>query len=74
MSALYGFGLGVVSTSAHGATLDAFYPRPLTHVSGDVAGVLEGVAGKLDDAQLKARAVPGVGEWGGGTCTLIRPP
>ena len=48
MSALYGFGLGVVSTNAQGATLDAFYPRPLTHVNGDVAGVLEGVAGKLD--------------------------
>ena len=30
--------------------------RPLTHVNGDVAGVLEGVAGKLDDAQLKALA------------------
>ena len=56
MSALYGFGLGVVSTNAQGATLDAFYPRPLTHVNGDVAGVLEGVAGKLDVAQLKALA------------------
>ena len=56
MSALYGFGLGVVSTNAQGATLDAFYPRPLTHVNGDVAGVLEGVAGKLDAAQLKALA------------------
>jgi len=56
MSALYGFGLGVVSTNAKGATLDAFYPRPLTHVNGDVAGVLEGVAGKLDVAQLKALA------------------
>ena len=56
MSSLYGFGLGVVSTSAHGATLDAFYPRPLAHVSGNVAGVLGGVAGKLDDSQLKALA------------------
>lgn len=56
MSALYGFGLGVVSTNAQGATLDAFYPRPLIHVNGDVAGVLEGVAGKLDVAQLKALA------------------
>ncbi|GIR70940.1 MAG: hypothetical protein CM15mP74_21910 [Halieaceae bacterium] len=42
MSALYGFGLGVVSTNAQGATLDAFYPRPLTHVNGDVAGVWKG--------------------------------
>ena len=42
MSALYGFGLGVVSTNAQGATLDAFYPRPLTHVNGEIAGVLEG--------------------------------
>ena len=56
MSALYGFGLGVVSTNAQGATLDTFYPHPLTHVNGDVAGVLEGVAGKLDVAQLKALA------------------
>ena len=56
MSALYGFGLGVVSTNAQGATLDTFYPRPLTDVNGDVAGVLEGVAGKLDVAQLKALA------------------
>ncbi len=56
MSALYGFGLGVVSTNALGATLDAFYPRPLTHVNGDVAGVLEGVAGSLDVSQLKALA------------------
>ena len=56
MSALYGFGLGVVSTNAQGATLDTFYPRPLIHVNGDVAGVLEGVAGKLDVAQLKALA------------------
>ena len=56
MSALYGFGLGVVSTNAQGATLDAFYPRPLTHVNGDVAGVLEEVAGELDVAQLKALA------------------
>ncbi|MAV68299.1 MAG: 2,3,4,5-tetrahydropyridine-2,6-dicarboxylate N-succinyltransferase [Cellvibrionales bacterium TMED122] len=56
MSALYGFGLGVVSTNTQDATLDAFYPRPLTHVNGEVAGVLEGVAGKLDVAQLKALA------------------
>ncbi|MFL2503078.1 MAG: 2,3,4,5-tetrahydropyridine-2,6-dicarboxylate N-succinyltransferase [Luminiphilus sp.] len=56
MSALYGFGLGVVSTNGQGATLDAFYPRPLNHVNDDVAGVLEGVAGKLDVAQLKALA------------------
>ena len=56
MRSLYGFGLGVVSTNAQGATLDAFYPRPLTHVNGDVAGVLEGVTGKLDDAQLKELA------------------
>lgn len=56
MSALYGFGLGVVSTNAQGATLDAFYPRPLTQVNAEIAGVLEGVAGKLDVAQLKALA------------------
>ena len=29
---------------------------PLSHVNGDVAGVLEGVTGKLDDAQLKELA------------------
>ena len=28
MSALYGFGLGVVSTNAQGATLDAFIHAP----------------------------------------------
>ena len=56
MSALYGFGLGVVSTNAQGATLDAFYPRPLTQVNAEIAGVLEGVVGKLDVAQLKALA------------------
>ena len=56
MSALYGFGLGVVSTNAQGATLDAFYPHPLTQVNAEIAGVLEGVVGKLDVAQLKALA------------------
>ena len=52
MGSLHGFGLGIVSENAQGEPLDTFYPQPLTEVSGGVAALLEGVTGRLDNAQL----------------------
>ena len=56
MSSLHGFGLGIASENAEGASLDAFYPRPLAQVTGAVANALQGVTGRLDAAQLKELA------------------
>ena len=56
MSSLHGFGLGIASENAEGASLDAFYPRPLAQVTGAVADALQGVTGRLDTAQLKELA------------------
>ena len=53
MSLLHGFGLGIASENAEGASLDTFYPRPLAQVTGAVAAALQGVTGHLDAAQLK---------------------
>ena len=66
MSSLHGFGLGIASDNAEGDSLDAFYPRPLAQVTGVVADILQGVAGRLDAAQLKelASALEQAGETG----------
>jgi len=56
MSSLHGFGLGIASENAEGASLDTFYPRPLAQVTGAVANALQGVTGRLDAAQLKELA------------------
>ena len=56
MSSLHGFGLGIASENAEGASLDTFYPRPLSQVTGAVADALQGVTGHLDAAQLKELA------------------
>ena len=56
MISLHGFGLGIVSASAEGASLDTFYPRPLAAVTGAVADALQGVKGHLDATQLKELA------------------
>ena len=66
MSSLHGFGLGIASENAEGASLDAFYPRPLAQVTGAVANALQGVTGRLDTAQLKelASALEQAGESG----------
>ena len=66
MSSLHGFGLGIASENAEGASLDTFYPRPLAQVTGAVADTLQGVTGHLDAAQLKelASALEQAGETG----------
>ena len=66
MSSLHGFGLGIASENAEGASLDTFYPRPLAQVTGAVADALQGVTGHLDAAQLKelASALEQAGETG----------
>ena len=66
MSSLHGFGLGIASENAEGASLDTFYPRPLAQVTGAVANALQGVTGHLDAAQLKelASALEQAGETG----------
>ena len=67
MSSLHGFGLGIVSENAQGAVLDAFYPQPIAQVSDALAGVLSGVSGRLDAAQLAAlsRALNAAGDSAG---------
>ncbi len=52
MSAVHGFGLGIVTQNGAGDTLDAFYPAPLSNLSGDLADVVRGVSGELDAAAL----------------------
>ena len=66
MSSLHGFGLGIASENAEGASLDTFYPRPLAQVTGAVADTLQDVTGHLDAAQLKelASALEQAGETG----------
>ena len=66
MSSLHGFGLGIASENAAGASLDTFYPHPLAQVTGAAADVLQGVTGHLDVAQLKelASALEQTGETG----------
>ena len=56
MSSLHAFGLGIASENAEGASLDAFYPRPLARVTGAVANALQGVTGRVDAAQLRELA------------------
>ena len=53
MSVLHGFGLGVASENAAGDTLDVFYPKPLSNISGALCDRLADVAGRLDGAQLR---------------------
>lgn len=56
MSAVHGFGLGVAGKSAAGETLEVFYPKPLSNLSGDLAEVVKDVDGELDAAALNELA------------------
>ena len=52
MSAVHGFGLGIATHSNAGDTLEVYYPQPLSNLDGDLAGIVTGVRGPLDAAQL----------------------
>jgi 2,3,4,5-tetrahydropyridine-2-carboxylate N-succinyltransferase len=52
MSAVHGFGLGIATHNSAEDTLDVFYPNPLSSIEGDLAALLQGVSGPLDDSQL----------------------
>ena len=52
MSMLHGFGLGIATQNTVGETLDVFYPAPLSNIEGDLAAVMKGVSGSLDESQL----------------------
>ncbi|EED36604.1 2,3,4,5-tetrahydropyridine-2,6-dicarboxylate N-succinyltransferase [Luminiphilus syltensis NOR5-1B] len=56
MSAIHSFGLGIVTSNQKNEALDAFFPRPLSNLSGDLAAAVKGVSGEMDAATLKSLA------------------
>ena len=52
MGMVHGFGLGIATHNTAGETLDVFYPNPLSNIGGDLAAVVQGVSGPLDENQL----------------------
>ncbi|WP_435219555.1 DapH/DapD/GlmU-related protein [Luminiphilus sp. nBUS_07] len=52
MSMVHGFGLGIATHNTASETLDVFYPNPLSNIGGDLAAVVQGVSGPLDESQL----------------------